>query len=95
MNAKKLLGLKNLSKAERAKLRQAIEVSKLPAEVVSSKRRLAAEMERREEQMMAVADEREQRGPMAHEVTIISDAGIEVGVVEGDSIRVTARPAQQ
>ena len=35
------------------------------------------------------------RGPMAHEVTIISaERGIEVGVVEGNNIRVTARPVQ-
>ncbi|HTJ62121.1 MAG TPA: hypothetical protein VL333_13100 [Candidatus Saccharimonadales bacterium] len=37
----------------------------------------------------------ETRGAMAHEATIISERGIEHGVVEGNDIRVTARPAQQ
>lgn len=40
--------------------------------------------------------EEQARGPMAHEVTIISaDRGVEVGVVEGNDLRVTARPAGQ
>jgi uncharacterized protein YkvS len=33
------------------------------------------------------------RGPMAHEVTVISERGTEVGVLEGNTVRITARPA--
>jgi len=36
------------------------------------------------------------RGPMTHEVTIISmDRPIEIGVLEGNTIRITAQPAPQ
>ena len=37
----------------------------------------------------------DQRGPMAHEVTVISERGVENAVVEGNDLRVTSRPAQQ
>jgi hypothetical protein len=109
MKLNKMLASPMLSKAERARLRAAIETSKQPAEQISLKYRHHLEMQRREEAMMA--EDPEERGPMAHEVTIISGeclspqecgeigecicSGVSVGVVEGDSIRVTARPAQQ
>lgn len=59
MKPNKLLASPMLSKAERACLRAALEISKKSAELVSQKYRHALEMERREEQMMAEAtDER-------------------------------------